>query len=108
MKRWGYLGLAAGLFLACTMTFSPSRAAEPSEAAESSCVECHETLSPGQVADWRVSRHHAEEIGCGECHGIEHDSSENAHLAVLPDERLCADCHEEQFEQFTRGKHNLG
>jgi hypothetical protein len=108
MKQWGYLGLAAGLFFACTMTFSPSRAAEPSEAAESSCVECHETLSPGQVADWRASRHHAEEIGCGECHGIEHDRAENAHLAVLPDERLCAECHEEQFEQFTHGKHNLG
>ena len=29
-------------------------------------------------------------------------------LAVLPDEKVCAQCHEDQFGQFTKGKHNLG
>lgn len=102
MKPWACVSIAVGVFLACAMLPPLSRAAE------SSCVACHETLSPGQVADWRVSRHHAEEIGCAECHGIEHESAEDANLAVLPDERVCAQCHEAQFEQFTKGKHNLG
>ncbi len=77
-------------------------------APESSCVQCHETVSPGQVADWRVSRHHTEGIDCADCHGTAHTSAKDPRLAVLPDENLCAQCHEEQFEQFIKGKHNLG
>lgn len=103
MKRF-YGGLVSMSFALLLLVLSQASLA----ASQSDCVQCHETVSPGQVADWRASKHQIEDIGCAECHGIEHDGAENAELAVLPDERLCAQCHEEQFEQFTKGKHNLG
>ncbi|RLA95978.1 MAG: cytochrome C [Deltaproteobacteria bacterium] len=72
------------------------------------CVGCHKVKTPGIVADWKASRHAQEGVSCSVCHGTEHKSPRNSHLARLPDERLCAGCHQEQFDQFVRGKHNLG
>ena len=72
------------------------------------CVQCHEKISPGQVTDWRVSRHYEEEINCSDCHGEDHKSEKDVNLAILPDENKCAECHDEQFDQFVKGKHNLG
>ncbi len=77
-------------------------------AAEESCVTCHRGLTPGQVQDWESSRHAKMGISCSVCHGDAHSSSDDANLASLPDEQVCAACHEEQFGQFTAGKHNFG
>jgi len=76
--------------------------------AENACVVCHLKVSPGLVADWQASLHSGEGIGCSECHGDQHQGNTDAKLARLPDEHVCAECHEEQFEQFAKGKHNLG
>ncbi|HYW68720.1 MAG TPA: multiheme c-type cytochrome [bacterium] len=76
--------------------------------ADDSCVQCHRGVTPGQVMDWESSRHHKMGIGCDTCHGADHTGADDAHLAALPDEHVCAECHEEQFEQFSRGKHNFG
>ena len=72
------------------------------------CVGCHEKLSPGQVADWQSSKMSQEGMTCSDCHGETHLSDKDTHLAQLPDEHTCAECHEEQFDQFVKGKHNLG
>ena len=72
------------------------------------CIKCHERRTPGLVADWRASKHSREDITCSGCHGTKHKSPKNFHLAQLPDEHVCAQCHEEQFNQFVQGKHNLG
>ncbi len=72
------------------------------------CVDCHAGISPGQVADWRASAHAANDVSCETCHGDAHSTAEDYQLAQLPDEALCAGCHEEQFNQFSRGKHNFG
>jgi hydroxylamine dehydrogenase len=77
-------------------------------AQELSCVECHKDVTPGHVADWKISQHSENDITCDVCHGEEHNSATDAAKASLPDEHICAECHEEQFEQFTEGKHNLG
>jgi hypothetical protein len=77
-------------------------------ARKSKCIKCHEKISPGRVNDWKSSKHSKEDIGCAECHGEKHTNAKNAKLAVLPDEHTCKDCHEDQFEQFTKGKHNFG
>jgi uncharacterized CHY-type Zn-finger protein len=95
----------SGLLVVGAWTFS---AAETSDDPNLACIQCHQEISPGQVADWKVSKHSEEEIGCAECHGEKHMKVEDYKLAVLPDESLCAECHEEQFNQFTNGKHNLG
>lgn len=75
---------------------------------KSKCLRCHEKTSPGLVEDWKASKHFGEEIYCSDCHGEEHQSTKDTHLATLPDENLCAQCHEDQFNQFSRGKHNHG
>lgn len=76
--------------------------------ADDTCIDCHNKLSPGQVKDWQVSKHSQEGVGCTDCHGTEHTSADDAHKVRLPDEQICADCHEDQVESFARGKHNHG
>jgi hypothetical protein len=77
-------------------------------AEEEACITCHRDISPGQVADWEASVHSQVDVPCSTCHGEKHKTAKDAKLAVLPDEQVCAECHEEQFNQFTRGKHNFG
>ena len=38
------------------------------------CLPCHEKLTPGIVADWRTSKHAAEDVSCAFCHGTKHTS----------------------------------
>jgi len=78
------------------------------ESGEEGCIACHQKISPGQVADWQASLHSKEDVGCATCHGEEHQKTDDYKLAVLPDENVCAECHEEKFSQFEKGKHNLG
>ncbi len=72
------------------------------------CIDCHTKISPGQVQDWKSSKHSAEDISCVNCHGDAHSTAEDYKKAQLPDEAVCAECHEEQFDSFAKGKHNYG
>ena len=76
--------------------------------ADDTCIDCHKKISPGQVQDWAISMHAQNGVTCSVCHGEEHGKAEDALKAVLPDEHVCAECHEEQFESFAKGKHNHG
>lgn len=62
------------------------------------CVECHQALTPGIVADWRASGHAAPKgrkpVYCDSCHGNDH-----ARLH-LPDPTVCGGCHAERHAQF--------
>ncbi len=78
------------------------------KATEEACITCHEKIGPGQVADWRVSKHAGADVTCSVCHGEAHTSAADAAKAVLPDEHKCGECHEQQFTQFSKGKHNHG
>ena len=77
-------------------------------AEEESCIVCHSEMTPGQVADWRVSAHAENDITCSVCHGESHVSAADVAKVAFPDEHVCQECHEDQFEQFTHGKHNFG
>ncbi|MCB2182192.1 MAG: cytochrome C [Desulfobulbaceae bacterium] len=79
-----------------------------SSGAQEICITCHRNVSPGLVQDWEASKHSENDVTCSTCHGDKHDKGENAKLAQLPDEKVCAECHEEQFNQFSLGKHNYG
>ncbi len=72
------------------------------------CIDCHKKVSPGQVKDWSVSKHAANDITCDVCHGNAHSSADDVDKVVLPDEHKCAECHQEQFDQFKKGKHQFG
>ncbi len=75
---------------------------------EENCVECHRNETPGMVNDWAISAHAANDVTCSDCHGSDHSTAEDYLKADLPDEQVCAECHEEQFESFAKGKHNHG
>lgn len=69
------------------------------------CVECHTKITPRAVADWQASKHFANDIACETCHGEGHMSADDVAEVRLPTASVCADCHADQVDQFTRGKH---
>ena len=48
------------------------------------CVDCHQKISPGIVADWKASRHAAINGGpkCATCHGELHNKADDAKRAA--------------------------
>jgi hydroxylamine dehydrogenase len=72
------------------------------------CVECHKKTTPNIVADWQLSKHCKDEVGCANCHGDAHQSAADAEKAAIPTPETCAKCHEERVAEFKRGKHALG
>ena len=93
-----FAAVIAVLFMAATASF----------AKEEVCVKCHRAVTPLLVKDWQASMHSENEVSCSNCHGSDHKNKKNADLAKMPDEAICAECHEDQFNQFAKGKHNLG
>lgn len=71
------------------------------------CVECHTKVTPGSVADWKLSKHAAVGVGCDTCHGAGHMTAADASKAKIPTPDTCGQCHQSQVEQFTHGKHAL-
>ena len=72
------------------------------------CVSCHKGVTPLLVKDWKASKHSENEVGCSACHGSEHKNKKTVNLAKMPTEETCSECHQEQFDQFAKGKHNFG
>jgi hydroxylamine dehydrogenase len=79
-----------------------------SSAKQEVCIRCHRAVTRLLVKDWQSSKHSENDVACSVCHGSEHKAKETAHLAKMPTEATCAECHDEQFDQFSKGKHNLG
>jgi len=71
------------------------------------CVACHARITPGIVNDWRLSAHEAGGASCEACHGDGHQSADDVAKAKIPTPETCAECHEDQVEQFKAGKHAL-
>ena len=99
MKKWVYLSYFLGILVFCSPIWAKK---------VDMCVKCHQKISPGQVEDWKASKHFKEDVDCIACHGDRHTNEKDVKEAQLPDEHVCARCHEKQFKQFLRGKHNLG
>jgi len=76
-------------------------------ATKKECITCHNDVTPGIVADWKVSKHAQHEVTCAVCHGDHHASPEDADkvLPINPDR--CGMCHQIQADQFKHGKHSL-
>jgi hypothetical protein len=71
------------------------------------CVDCHRDETRKIVVDWQISRHQTEGISCRDCHKGKHESAADVGNLKTVTARTCARCHEEKFEQFSRGKHAL-
>jgi hypothetical protein len=72
------------------------------------CVDCHSTITPGAVNDWKLSKHFENEIGCASCHGEDHKTADDVANVQLPTPETCSTCHETQVTQYSSGKHALG
>ena len=71
------------------------------------CVDCHQKVTPGAVADWKLSKHAANDIGCDTCHGEAHTGATDVDEVTFPTADTCGACHDTQATQFKKGKHAL-
>ncbi len=71
------------------------------------CIECHQKKQPQIVTDWKLSKHSQNNVDCAVCHGEDHTNATDAAYTRIPTPDVCADCHETQVEQFSKGKHAL-
>ncbi|MEN8176509.1 MAG: multiheme c-type cytochrome, partial [Pseudomonadota bacterium] len=69
------------------------------------CVECHQHTSPGIVQDWKSSTHDDNGVACIACHGAEHLKADDSAKATMPTAQTCGNCHQQRFDEFSRGKH---
>jgi hypothetical protein len=69
------------------------------------CIDCHRNATPNIVADWQISLHSQNDVGCEVCHGGEHRTEKDFALARVPTAETCSACHDEQFVGFSKGKH---
>lgn len=76
--------------------------------AATDCIGCHGKETPGAVADWKLSKHAANDIGCEACHGSAHTGAADVANVTMPTPATCNECHETQVAQFNKGKHALG
>ena len=79
--------------------------AAPAQTASEPCADCHARVTPGIVADWKVSKHFGAEVGCEACHGSAHTTAADAAKALIPTPETCAPCHQNRVDQFKKGKH---
>ncbi|MCK5484089.1 MAG: cytochrome c3 family protein, partial [Gemmatimonadetes bacterium] len=92
--------------LALAALFVPTVGASPAAAQDSPCVECHAAETPGQVADWRLSRHGQMGLDCSVCHGTHTSALDVVELRSVTPE-TCRTCHADRVEQFSKGKHAI-
>jgi hydroxylamine dehydrogenase len=76
-------------------------------ASANNCVDCHKNLQPNIVIDWELSKHSVNEIYCSTCHGEAHNTDQDYAKAKIPTPETCAECHDTQVKQFSKGKHAL-
>jgi hydroxylamine dehydrogenase len=69
------------------------------------CVDCHQKINPSIVTDWRISRHSEVKVGCADCHGDGHKSTNDIAKVKIPTPDTCGGCHETQVKEFKGGKH---
>lgn len=74
------------------------------------CLDCHESITPAVVEQWRGSRHAAARVDCNSCHQanpgdpatFDHYSLK---IAVIVTPNYCARCHAKQVKEFEGSHH---
>jgi hydroxylamine dehydrogenase len=100
--------MALGLCLAV-----PAWAMEPVITDENkACVDCHRRQSPALVMEWERSKHAQIGTGCVDCHGAKEGEPdawkhEGVWVSALVTPKDCAQCHDQEFREFSRSHHAL-
>ena len=109
--------LVATLVIVAGVEMKKSRAEEPEieiTAESKQCISCHEQkgIAPNLVDQWKMSKHAEQGIGCLECHSAQKDDwdaftcpESDVLVARHPTPKDCAECHEQQVEEFAESKH---
>ncbi len=100
MKRFKLVLFVFGIVLIVSSMASAA-------AKKSTCVDCHQKVTPGIVQQHLEGKMGKKGIDCSACHGSAHNKMDDAGLAKMPTPETCAACHNKQAEQFKAGKHNL-
>jgi len=104
----------AVFFFTLAGTFALLAAAAPASAAATpesqKCTSCHQDKTPGIVAQWRASRHAAQDVGCFECHGADAKdpgafSHQGATIVTAVTPKACAPCHTQIVEENSHSHH---
>lgn len=78
------------------------------------CVACHESLTPGLVKQWKISKHSQSGVGCVSCHEAAPDDPDaqehhnGYHISPIVSPKDCSTCHLKEFEQFSQSHHARG
>jgi hypothetical protein len=80
-----------------------------------SCIDCHRQVSPGQVADWKISRHAHVGVSCIDCHRVAEDAptatqhetltDSEVYVSALVSPAVCGNCHTAAVAQFNESGH---
>ncbi len=68
------------------------------------CIACHQKETRGIFQAWVNSKHAQKGIDCITCHKS-HEEAKPKKSAVEP--LACAQCHQEKFDQFQKGRHAI-
>ena len=103
------LSLTLSAFIASNPAEAAKNTAKPSKAS-AECVECHATVMPGIVEQWKDSTHAKVGTGCYECHKAEQgepDAFEHNGkvIATVVTPRDCARCHKNEAAEFGASHH---
>jgi len=74
------------------------------------CLSCHEKISPGIVGQWRRSKHSKVEVSCIDCHEAEKTEPDafkhhGKIIAIIVSPKDCSNCHEKEYME-QKGSHH--
>ncbi|MBI4026239.1 MAG: hypothetical protein HY360_14730 [Verrucomicrobia bacterium] len=84
--------------------------AEKTPGKADACVNCHRKQSPALVMEWERSRHARHDISCSDCHTAKKEDPDawlhhGVYVSALVTPKDCAQCHTQQFDEFSRSHH---
>jgi len=99
--------LFGGVRVAQAQTEAPSGTPAETE----TCEGCHRLSSPALYQQWAESKHQESDVGCSDCHTADEKDPdafkhEGAWIATIVSPADCAECHEEEAEQFASSRHS--
>jgi nitrate/TMAO reductase-like tetraheme cytochrome c subunit len=74
------------------------------------CIDCHKSLSPSFVKEWKLSKHAEEGVDCYTCHKADKsDPDAMDHngftISILVTPKDCSKCHEKEVKEMTTSHH---
>ena len=110
-KTW--VAVAMAVILTGLVCAQPGQTAEARDISEEgqACLDCHQEMNPGIVAQWWGSAHAQAEVDCYSCHQAnEGDPAAFEHygfeIAVIVSPNYCARCHAREAEEFAASHHS--